>query len=94
MSMKGGRFGALERTRTSDPQLRKLMLYPLSYERARLSRTDRSTILPELAEIHGTAQRPRLRILNFGTGRSEPSVLTGALEFANLAIRSVSTCWI
>ncbi len=25
--------GALERTRTSDPQLRKLMLYPLSYER-------------------------------------------------------------
>ncbi len=27
--------GALERTRTSDPQLRKLMLYPLSYERAR-----------------------------------------------------------
>ena len=31
-----GEFGALERTRTSDPQLRKLMLYPLSYERARL----------------------------------------------------------
>lgn len=28
--------GALERTRTSDPQLRKLMLYPLSYERLRL----------------------------------------------------------
>jgi hypothetical protein len=28
-------FGALERTRTSDPQLRKLVLYPLSYERAR-----------------------------------------------------------
>lgn len=28
-----GKFGALERTRTSDPQLRKLMLYPLSYER-------------------------------------------------------------
>ncbi len=28
-------FGALERTRTSDPQLRKLMLYPLSYERVR-----------------------------------------------------------
>lgn len=26
--------GALERTRTSDPQLRKLMLYPLSYERS------------------------------------------------------------
>ncbi len=30
-----GRDGALERTRTSDPQLRKLMLYPLSYERVR-----------------------------------------------------------
>ena len=29
--MKG--FGALDRTRTYDPQLRKLMLYPLSYER-------------------------------------------------------------
>ena len=28
-------FGALERIRTSDPQLRKLMLYPLSYERLR-----------------------------------------------------------
>ena len=28
--------GALERTRTSDPQLRKLMLYPLSYERLAL----------------------------------------------------------
>jgi hypothetical protein len=27
--------GALERTRTFDPQLRKLMLYPLSYERVR-----------------------------------------------------------
>ncbi len=27
--------GALERIRTSDPQLRKLVLYPLSYERAR-----------------------------------------------------------
>ena len=25
--------GALERIRTSDPQLRKLVLYPLSYER-------------------------------------------------------------
>ncbi len=25
--------GALDRTRTYDPQLRKLMLYPLSYER-------------------------------------------------------------
>lgn len=29
------RNGALERTRTSDPQLRKLMLYPLSYERVK-----------------------------------------------------------
>ncbi len=29
------KLGALERTRTFDPQLRKLMLYPLSYERAR-----------------------------------------------------------
>ncbi len=28
-------ISALERTRTSDPQLRKLMLYPLSYERVR-----------------------------------------------------------
>jgi hypothetical protein len=28
--------GALERTRTSDPQLRKLMLYPLSYERVKI----------------------------------------------------------
>lgn len=39
----GIRFGALERTRTSDPQLRKLMLYPLSYERIqriRLYQTD------------------------------------------------------
>ena len=26
--------GALERTRTSDPQVRNLVLYPLSYERA------------------------------------------------------------
>ena len=32
--MKG--FGALDRTRTYDPQLRKLMLYPLSYERMSL----------------------------------------------------------
>lgn len=31
----GAGSGALERTRTSDPQLRKLMLYPLSYERER-----------------------------------------------------------
>ena len=31
-----GEFGALERTRTSDPQLRKLMLYPLSYERVKI----------------------------------------------------------
>lgn len=29
------KLGALERTRTSDPQLRKLMLYPLSYERVK-----------------------------------------------------------
>lgn len=29
----GGESGALERIRTSDPQLRKLVLYPLSYER-------------------------------------------------------------
>jgi hypothetical protein len=33
--MVNGDNGALERTRTSDPQLRKLMLYPLSYERVR-----------------------------------------------------------
>lgn len=37
LSKRGG-IGALERTRTSDPQLRKLMLYPLSYERARNDR--------------------------------------------------------
>lgn len=30
-----GKGGALERIRTSDPQLRKLVLYPLSYERER-----------------------------------------------------------
>ena len=35
--------GALERTRTSDPQLTKLMLYPLSYER-RLGRIPESQI--------------------------------------------------
>ena len=32
-SVKEMSFGAPERTRTSDPQLRKLMLYPLSYGR-------------------------------------------------------------
>ncbi len=34
-------LGALERTRTFDPQLRKLMLYPLSYERSRESKVYR-----------------------------------------------------
>lgn len=33
MAEENSENGAPERTRTSDPQLRKLMLYPLSYER-------------------------------------------------------------
>lgn len=35
LAKEGRGDGALEWTRTTDPQLRKLMLYPLSYERAR-----------------------------------------------------------
>lgn len=35
-------FGALEWTRTTDPQLRKLMLYPLSYEREKQNYTPKS----------------------------------------------------
>ncbi len=33
------KLGALDRTRTYDPQLRKLMLYPLSYERVKVNYT-------------------------------------------------------
>jgi hypothetical protein len=61
--------GALERTRTSDPQLRKLMLYPLSYER--VTKEDTRQRFPD-AGRDGTAEarnfadhtdRPQVRLL-------------------------------
>lgn len=52
---KVGEFGALEWTRTTDPQLRKLMLYPLSYEREKQNYT------PKLfAARHHNAPNERL----------------------------------
>lgn len=44
-----GRHGALERIRTSDPQLRKLVLYPLSYER--VERKDTCLVLFHLSPL-------------------------------------------
>jgi flagellar biosynthesis protein FlhA len=43
--------GALERIRTSDPQLRKLVLYPLSYERARASKIPQRPFTPEATGV-------------------------------------------
>lgn len=46
------KLGALDRTRTYDPQLRKLMLYPLSYERERFG------IIPKPTSLRETSLRP------------------------------------
>lgn len=39
-----GGNGALERTRTSDLQVRNLLLYPLSYERTRFERIPQPSV--------------------------------------------------
>ena len=43
--------GAPERTRTSGPQLRKLMLYPLSYERVNLKLYRIGGLVPDLGGL-------------------------------------------